>query len=121
MPALVYVVDDETVIASTLAAILKASGFEAKAFFNPLQALAAAEADRPDILISDVAMPEMSGIELGIQFKATYPNCRILLFSGQASTSDQLEKARSEGHDFQLLTKPVHPTDLLKAIQNRSN
>ena len=62
-------------------------------------------------------MPEMNGIELAVQFKSKYPNCKILLFSGQAATADLLESARSEGHDFVLLEKPIHPSDLLAAIK----
>lgn len=109
--------DDETLIASTLAAILNASGFEAKPFTDPLAALKAAESHEPDFLISDVVMPKLNGIDLGVQFKAIHPKCRILLFSGQAATSDLLSHARSKGHDFPLLEKPVHPKDLLAALK----
>jgi DNA-binding NtrC family response regulator len=112
----VFVVDDERTIAFTLAAILTQSGFDAVAFTNPLDALRSAETKSPDFLISDVMMPQMNGIDLGVQFKAIYPKCRILLFSGQAKTSDMLESARQDGHDFNLLSKPVHPKDLLAAI-----
>jgi len=41
---------------------------------------------------------------------------KILLFSGQASTADLLEKARAEGYDFDLLPKPDHPADLLAKL-----
>jgi CheY-like chemotaxis protein len=115
-PAVVYVVDDERIILDTLAAILNKRGFNALRFTNPLEALAAAETRKPDILISDVMMPEMNGIELAIQIMSMAPSCRVVLFSGQASTSDMLKDARSRGHDFLLLTKPVHPADLLAAI-----
>jgi len=112
-----FVVDDEPIIASTLALILNSSGFSATAFTDPLEALAAAEIQCPDFLISDVMMPQLNGIDLGVQFKAIYPTCRILLFSGQAATAEFMESARKKGHDFKLLTKPVHPRDLLKAIE----
>ena len=113
----VYVVDDETVIATTLTAILKQSGFDAVGFTNPLKALAAADEKSPDLLISDVVMPQLSGIDLAIQLKEKAPACKVLLFSGQASTADLLASARKGGHDFALLSKPVHPTDLLNAIR----
>ena len=113
----VYVVDDETVIATTLTAILKQSGFDAVGFTNPLKALAAADEKSPDLLISDVVMPQLSGIDLAIQLKEKAPACKVLLFSGQASTADLLASAREGGHDFALLSKPVHPTDLLNAIR----
>jgi DNA-binding NtrC family response regulator len=46
------------------------------------------------VLPSDVAMPELSGIELAIRMKARHPGCRVLLFSGQAATADLLKEAR---------------------------
>lgn len=113
----VFVVDDEPTIASTLALILNSSGFSATAFTDPLEALRSAEVQCPDFLISDVMMPQLNGIDLGVQFKAIYPSCRILLFSGQAATADFMKSARMKGHNFNLLTKPVHPKDLLAAIQ----
>ena len=117
MATLVYVVDDEKVIATTLAAILQNSGFEARSFVDPLEALLAAEFQEPDLLITDVMMPQLNGVDLGVQFKAIHPQCKVLLFSGQAKTSDLLKDARGKGHHFELLNKPVHPTELLTAIQ----
>jgi len=113
----VFVVDDEEIIASTVAMILRQQGFDATAFSNPLEALRAARSDAPDLLISDVVMPDLSGIDLAIQLRDFCPNCQILLFSGQASTGYMLEKARDSGHDFELMSKPIHPTDLLKKVR----
>jgi CheY-like chemotaxis protein len=113
----IFVVDDEQVIAQTLAVILRQSGFLAEFFTNPLAALAEAASTPPDLLISDVMMPEMSGVDLAIKLRAFDPDCKVLLFSGQATTADLLRAAREEGHDFELLVKPVHPTDLLAAVK----
>jgi DNA-binding NtrC family response regulator len=113
----VYVVDDEKVIAETLAMILKRAGFAATAFENPRQALmAATSGESPDLLISDVVMPELSGIELAIEFRRRCPQCKVLLFSGQAATANLLESARNRGYDFEVLSKPVHPADLLARV-----
>ena len=115
----VFVVDDEDVIASTLAMILRLQGgFHATSFTDPLKALAAARVEAPDLLISDVVMPELSGIELAVQVKESCPNCKILLFSGQAATADLLESAKEKGQFFNLILKPVHPADLLAKIQS---
>jgi DNA-binding response OmpR family regulator len=113
----VFVVDDEPAIATTLALILNSSGFSANAFTDPREALRFAETQCPDFLITDVVMPQLNGIDLGVQFKAMYPQCKILLFSGMAATSDLMESARKNGHNFNLLSKPVHPKELLDAIR----
>jgi DNA-binding NtrC family response regulator len=113
----VFVVDDEVVIAQTLAMILNHAGFQASAFDHPQKAIAASAELAPALLISDVMMPGMSGIELAIHFRKSHPECKVLLFSGQAATADLLEKARAEGYDFDLLSKPIHPADLLAKLR----
>jgi CheY-like chemotaxis protein len=92
----VFVVDDEAVIAQTLAIILNQAGFTATAFEDPEAAIAALKT-APDLLISDVVMPKMTGIKLAIHFRKAYGSCKVLLFSGQASTADLLEEARGQG------------------------
>jgi DNA-binding NtrC family response regulator len=114
----ILVVDDERVISETLAKILQLSGFEAIPFTSPLEALNDAQSQPPDLLLSDVSMPELSGVDLAVQIKLKCPNCRVLLFSGQASTLDLLRAARGQGYDFQLISKPVHPRDLLRRIED---
>lgn len=113
----VFVVDDEKLIADTLVAILQNQGFEATAFYHAESALQACGLSRPDMIITDVVMPGMGGIELAIQVQDDFPDCRILLFSGQACTLDMLEVARLKGYDFELLNKPVHPSDLLARLR----
>jgi CheY-like chemotaxis protein len=112
----VLVVDDEKVIADTLSMILSRSGFSTMAAYDGFTALELARSTRPDLLISDVVMPGMTGVELAITVTQTIPGCKVLLFSGQAATVDLLEKARNAGHNFTTLTKPIHPTDMLNRI-----
>jgi len=114
----IFVVDDEIVIASTLALILRNYGFDTQSFSVPQEALQAALLTAPHLLISDVMMPGLSGIDLAIQIQKRDPHCKVLLFSGQASTRDMLEDARSNGHNFELLLKPVHPSELLEKVRN---
>jgi CheY-like chemotaxis protein len=117
----IFIVDDEHVIASSLAAVLRMHGYSATYFTSPLEALAAARSRAPDLLISDVAMPGISGIDLAIQMRAQYPACKILLFSGQPATFDLLEDARAQGHEFDLLLKPVPPTELVFEVGKMVN
>lgn len=110
----IMIVDDEKIIADTLTAIFNNSGFTALTAYDAKSALDLAATVPPELLITDVMMPGMNGIDLAITIEALYPDCKILLFSGQASTTDLLARARTLGHDFTTLSKPVHPTELLK-------
>ncbi|HEY1766750.1 MAG TPA: response regulator [Terracidiphilus sp.] len=112
----VLVVDDESAIADTLTEILSRSGYAAMAAYDGNDALESALLTPPELLITDVVLPGMSGIELAITMRRIFPDCKILLFSGQASTADLLTSARREGHHFTLLSKPVHPRDLLACV-----
>jgi DNA-binding NtrC family response regulator len=115
----IFVVDDETTISFTLAAILRVNGFAAESFTNPLRALEAAAGSSPHLLLSDVSMPQMSGVDLAMQILAVCPECKVLLFSGQAATTDLLRAAREQGFNFKLLEKPVHPQELLEAVREQ--
>lgn len=113
----VLVVDDERVIADTLSIILNQNGFDASAVYTGTAAVDKAKETRPELVISDVIMPDMNGIEAAIRIRELLPGCKILLFSGQAATADLLEKARAQGHEFDILAKPVHPQDLLAKLK----
>lgn len=116
-PRVVLVVDDERVIADTLTAILKNAGYAATAAYDGESALEMARIVPPELLLTDVMMPGMSGVKLAIAVRQAVPDCRVLLFSGQAATVDLLEEASTAGHDFTLLAKPIHPHDLLASLQ----
>lgn len=109
--------DDEPIIGFTLATILESAGYTARSFSDPLDALRAAETNCPNYLISDVMMPVLNGIDLGIQFKAIYPDVKVLLFSGAASFASIWELANGRGNPFDTLAKPIQPEALLAAIE----
>jgi DNA-binding response OmpR family regulator len=113
----ILVADDERVIADSLAMILNQSGFEARAVYSGEKAVELAVTFKPEMLISDVIMAGLSGIDAAIRIRAQFPQVKILLFSGQAATADLLEKARAQGHEFEILSKPVHPQDLLVRLR----
>lgn len=117
----VLVVDDEVVIADTLTAILARNGFATMTAYNGQSALDIARVIPPDLLLTDVVMPDMSGIDLAIAVRRATPDCKILLFSGQAATMDLLISARNAGQDFAVIAKPIHPNELLVRISESLN
>ena len=110
----VLFVDDERVITDTLVTIFSQSGYEAKGVYSAEQALALLEDWHPELVVIDVLLPAMNGIDLAIRIKSEWPQCHISLFSGQAATADLLESATKSGHTFGVLAKPVHPSELLE-------
>ncbi len=118
---LVFVIDDERVIAKTLAIILKQNGFDALPFTRAHEALDYAQHSCPDLVISDVMMPGMLGTDLAVALKKTSSNIKVLLFYGQAATADLLAASKRAGYDFKVLAKPIHPTDLIAALERLKN
>jgi CheY-like chemotaxis protein len=112
----VLVVDDESVIADSLTDILKRSGYAAISAYDGEGALETALITPPELLITDVILPGMNGIELAIAMKRIFPDCKVILSSGQASSARLLAKAEGAGHHFLFLTKPVHPRNLLEHV-----
>lgn len=116
-PVKIIVVDDESTIATTLVEILQGEGFEAMSASTGQAAIALAHTFQPDLVLSDVIIPGLNGIEAGIKIREFLPKCRIILFSGQAATLDLLKEARERGHEFEILAKPIKPEALLTIIR----
>lgn len=112
----VFVVDDEPLIALTLAMVLQSNGFDATSFTDPLEALRAAHFGAPDLILSDVMMPFLSGIDLAAKVKAFCPDCKVLLLSGEAVLAGHLMGDSPQHERFEILQKPVHPVALVQRI-----
>jgi DNA-binding NtrC family response regulator len=112
---MVMVVDDEPLVADTLAMILTRAGYHAVRAYDGRSALEIASVQMPDLLITDVAMPLMNGVELAVSMVSMVPDCKVVLFSGHARSAD-LVRAYDAGHHFPLMSKPMHPTEVLAQV-----
>jgi CheY-like chemotaxis protein len=113
----ILVVDDEETLANTTTEILNLAGFCAFVAYDGKTALELATKLRPDIVLTDVVMPGMNGVELALSVRKMLPDTSILLISGQAGTIDLLEKARNDGYTFELVAKPIHPLKLIEQLK----
>jgi CheY-like chemotaxis protein len=116
----ILIADDEHTIADTLAIILRKGGFDTVAVYDGKEAVEKARTWKPDLLLSDVMMPRMNGIEAAVEICKLIPECRVLLFSGYAASADLLLDSRIRGHNFEILQKPLHPADLIAHLQTVS-
>ena len=71
----------------------------------------------PDIVLTDVVMPHMNGVQLAIAIRKALPAAEVILLSGQAGISEIVERGRDEGYWFEIIAKPVHPEKLLQRLQ----
>jgi DNA-binding response OmpR family regulator len=114
---LIFIVDDEAVVAQTLSIILRTEGYNAVWFNDPFAVLTLAQTKRPDLVISDVMMPNLSGIEAAVRITEDVLGCRVLLISGQPQTGELLRVAQDRGYSFDLQAKPIHPAELLSRVR----
>jgi CheY-like chemotaxis protein len=113
----VLISDDERIIADTLALILNKDGFETRAVYTSKNALELAAQFQPDMLISDVLMAGINGVDTAIQMRAMLPEIRVFLLSGQSATAEILVRSQAQDLGFEVLVKPVHPLDLLSRLR----
>jgi DNA-binding response OmpR family regulator len=116
----VLIADDEKLIADTLAVILNQDGFDARAVYTCCKALEVALAFQPDMLISDVLMGDLNGVDAAIQMRALLPDVRVFLLSGQTATADMIAASRAGDFGFEVLVKPVHPQELIRKLKSSS-
>lgn len=115
----VLVVDDEVLIADSVAIILNRNGYDAVARYGALEAIHYVREWGPDIVITDVILPDLDGVRLAMAVRAMCPAVRIVLFSGNTDTASLVDPASNDGLSFELLAKPVHPAQLLKTLKSQ--
>jgi len=113
--ARILVVDNERSVALSLSEILVEQGYMVATAFSGEQAVAMALGFDPDLLVSEVFMGAMNGIEAATRITATLPNCGVLFLSGHASMSEVLSLA-PEHLVFSFTQKPFHLLDFLTVI-----
>jgi len=112
----VLVVDDEELVADSLVKILNKFGYSAYSLYSGDAAITRATEEPFDVLIIDVVMSTVTGIDAAIEICKTLPNCKVLLVSGNEKAADLLNDANERGYDFEILPKPVHPSVILDRL-----
>ena len=110
----VIVVDDDPDVLAVLSTYLERCGYSVRAAATALEALANIEKQAPDVVISDIAMPGMDGLELCRRLQARCPQVPVVLMSGQATGIDP-ERIRHAGA-YALLAKPFTMRQVIDLI-----
>ena len=112
----VLVVDDHDATRQTIARMLEAGGFTVRQASSGTEALQrlATEGDEIDLVLSDVTMPGMSGIDLSYQIRERYPTVPVAIVSGDVS---ELERSIIGRADVPFIKKPFHAESLYSAVR----
>lgn len=115
----VLIVDDETTIIESLEGILSDDGFEVMHAFNGYEALKKIESDSPDIVLLDIWMPGMDGIETLKEIKKIAPNLPVVMITGHGTIESAVGATKSGAYDF--LEKPLSIDKVMVTINNALN
>lgn len=115
----ILVIDDNAVVRNTITRILQTAGYEVVIANDGLRGVEAFRKEQPDLVISDVIMPEQEGIATIRQILGEKPGTKIIAISGggRIGNTDFLQIARKMGA-VDALQKPFDPDDLLGRITN---
>lgn len=111
----IFIVDDEGVSLSMMEACLKRVGHPVRAFGDPKEALEAMRSQPPKILVTDVVMPELSGVDLARQARALDPDIGVVLVTGVGDA--EAATAMLQLGVSSYLTKPIDREALTRAVQ----
>ena len=115
----VLIVDDEISIVESLKGILSDDGFEVIHAYNGYEALKKVETYSPDIVLLDIWMPGMDGIETLKEIKKTSPHLPVVMITGHGTIESAVEATKSGAYDF--LEKPLSIDKVMVTINNALN
>jgi two-component system nitrogen regulation response regulator NtrX len=116
MARTILVVDDEASILQSLEGILSDEGFEVICAKSGNQALEKIEEVIPDLVLLDIWMPGMDGIETLASIKEAYPNLQVVMMSGHGSIETAVKATKEGAYDF--IEKPLSLEKLLLSVNN---
>ena len=111
---LVAIVDDEPQVGKALRRLLRSAGLEAEAFASGAEFLPWLAEHRPDCVVLDIHMPEMSGFKLQERLEADHPGLPCVFITAVA---DPEEERHAAAHRVPLLHKPFTEAELLAAVR----
>jgi DNA-binding response OmpR family regulator len=112
----VLMVDDEEDFVKTLAERMKMRDLESDVALNGEQALQLVQDDVPDVMVLDLKMPGVDGMEVLRRVRETYPKVQVVILTGHGSEKDEAEARRLGAYAY--LRKPVEIEVLIKTLRS---
>jgi len=116
-PLRVLVVD-KLIVADPLTAILCLRGYDAFLLSSAEDALPWCHTHKPDVVIADVKMETMDGVQLAVHLAGSLPECKVLLISESALTCPPQNDSQSSGYQFAFMAKPVNTEEIIAFLDS---
>jgi DNA-binding response OmpR family regulator len=112
----ILVLDDERRVADSIAFMLEHEGYAVKVACSGPEAIEIAKKFKPMLVLADLVMPEMNGVDAVREICRELPFCKVMFISGHAVGRQLCQEAQLQGH-FDFIDKPTHPTEMLAKIR----
>lgn len=116
MKVTVYLVDDDPHVRKAVSRLLRYSGFDVAAFASPREFLEACDPETGACVVLDMAMPELTGLDIQAELGSREPDLPIVFLTGRADVPMTVRAMKQGAAEF--LTKPVYDADLVAAVRN---
>jgi len=114
--ARIMLIDNEAGLCRMMEAVLRDQGYQVKAYTNPVQAVADFTAGSFDLVVSDIKMPEMDGLEVLQHLRRRDPEIQVIMITAFATVEMSIQALRRGAYD--MLTKPFEPDELIYRVKN---
>jgi DNA-binding NtrC family response regulator len=118
----ILILDDEPDMAENVRRIVEAAGYDALVETDGLRALDAVERERPELVLTDLRMPDLDGLAFLERVKSRHPEIAVIVFTGYASADCEVEAMKKGASDY--CSKPFRPDELVlrveKALQRKA-
>jgi DNA-binding NtrC family response regulator len=111
----IFIVEDEKILRLSLADDLNDAGYSVQEFDDPIQALKAVKDEPPEVVITDIKMPQMDGFELLSKTKYANPGTSVIIMTAYDSLDSKLEAIKRGAYEY--ITKPFQVDEILRLLE----
>jgi DNA-binding NtrC family response regulator len=111
----IMAIDDENIVGKMIKTVFEQDGYTVETFLNPKAALTRLQEEKFDVVITDLKMKDMDGMEVLKTIKKDWPDTKVIMITAFASLDSAVEAFRRNADDF--FAKPVKISDLKACVQ----
>jgi DNA-binding NtrC family response regulator len=111
----ILVIDDEAIVRVSCERVLTPEGYDVKVVSKGTDALDILSRENFDLVLTDLKMPDMDGLEVLKEIKSRWPRINVIIITGYGTISTAVQAIKLGAYEY--LEKPFTPEDILRAVQ----